>query len=772
MANDKYRVLLLDTKFRNPNHYICIALRDAFGRADEVEFIVKADARDAIDAAYRHRCNLFVAFDGEELDQTLCRRLAHACGRSILWVTEDPYEVSVNKRNAAIFDLVFTNDSSSVAEYGAKGRHLPLAGAVEFHDIPVLPADKPFRYELFFAGTAWPNRTAFVRSILGEMPGDWRFKLALPVNEHLPPRNVDLPESLVAWRTSPPDFGRFVNRSAVTILLPRVFSASGDREFAETPPPRLFEAALAGGVQLVQESLAEVALAFEPGREIVLFSDGPDFIRKAAALIDDREYRNRIATAARERALRDHTYDQRVARMLTEAAHLPQPVVPSVQASPRPSPARKTILFVCHNYVGRGDFGGVEIYLDRLRTQLRAEFDVLFYVRGGTSEHWDSLLLDQDYQLLKRYKFSEPYTIQMLSSAEREDAFRSLLIERKVDFVHFQHLIGHAPSLVHIAKSLGVPSAITVHDYLSVCNEYQLISFKGRFCGAPDVSLAQCDLCLWNKHQILPGSQAARRDFWNGVLAAADLLIFNTDGVRHLVSSIYPAVRQHRRTQVLPAPILDDRALETSVTKPLESWRQGSALKVALLGNVTVGKGGDLFAPAAFALAGAPVEFHVFGRIDDAYRHLEDKRQFPNVFVHGQYLADELPAELLQCDVSVHVSIWPETYCLTLSEAWQNRIVPIVTDIGALGERVRNRVNGLKIRVGEEGDLINAIRLLAEDRDLLASLRANISRDLYSTVTPHVQALCGPSATKESLRTAVDEFCARFLPRTREQQAL
>ena len=103
-------------------------------------------------------------------------------------------------------------------------------------------------------------------------------------------------------------------------------------------------------------------------------------------------------------------------------------------------------------------------------------------------------------------------------------AFQTLLVERKVDFVHFQHFIGHVPSLVYIAKSLGVPTAITVHDYLSVCNEYQLISFKGGFCGAPDVSLAQCDLCLWKKHQILPGSQAARRDFWNGALAAADLL--------------------------------------------------------------------------------------------------------------------------------------------------------------------------------------------------------------------------------------------------------
>ncbi len=749
ITSQKYRVLLLDTKFRNPNHYICIALRDALARSGLVEFVIKADTVDAIDLAYKHRCDLFIGFDGEEVDQTLCRRLAHACGRSILWVTEDPYEVHMNKLNAAIFDLVFTNDSASVSEYDAKGRHLPLAGAVEFHDIPVLPADKPLRYDLFFAGTAWPNRSAFVRSILGAMPPDWRFKLALPVNEHLLPPNVNLPESLITWRTSPPDFGRFVNRSAVTILLPRVFSASGNREFAETPPPRLFEAALAGGVQLVQESLEEVARAFEPDREIVLFSDSRDFIRQAKDVIGDRAYRDQIATAARERALRDHTYDQRVATMLGEAARMPafqstRPATPVDPVTPSTS-RRKRVLFVAHNYISRGAFGGVEIYMDRLRAQLGDEFDVLFYTPGESADRWTGLLLDKDYKELKRHTFPDAWNIQMLSSPEREKAFRAMLIEYEVDFVHFQHLLFHTPSLVHVARALGIPTAMTVHDYFAVCDSYQLISFKGEFCGAPDVSLAQCDLCLWKKGNILPGSQVARRDFWNGILAAADLLFFNTAGGRDLVRTIYPAVRQHHGVRVLPVPILDDETVAKRDAPERAATPATPPLKIALLGNVTMGKGGNLFAPAASALANAAVEFHIFGRLDDAYAYLEDKAMFLNVFVHGTYLADELPAALLECDVSVHVSIWPETFCLTLSEAWQNLIVPIVTDIGALGERVKNRVNGLKIRPGAEGDLINAIRLLAEDRGLLTSLRHNIEAahpgELYPTLTPHVAAL-------------------------------
>ncbi|CAE6795155.1 hypothetical protein R75461_06462 [Paraburkholderia nemoris] len=727
MNEDKFRILLFDTKYRNPNHYICLAIFAALKRHASVESVWKADPLDAVSVAVRNRCNLFIAFDGEELDAALCARLADICGRSALWVTEDPYELEVNVRHSQLFDIVFTNDSSSVSAYGNRGRHLPLAGATEFHSLPVLASEQSLRYQLFFAGTAWPNRSEFVRSILGQMPSEWKFKLALPSNAFLPPHRVPLPESVLSWRTSPVDFARFVNRSAVTLLLPRVFSASGGREYAETPPPRLFEAALAGGVQLVHESLSEVAKSFAPGEEIILFSSENDFLAKARHLINDRAARDSIAEAARLRGLREHTYDNRVESILTHVRHI------AFKPSEIESAQRRTLLFVAHNVLHRGNFGGVEVYLERIRKVLASEWNVLFYIPGANGRDREAQLLAEDYTEIRRFEFSQPYSAGLLTCPEREHAFRTILLEYDVDVAHFHHFIGHVPSMIHVAAQTGVPTAFTAHDFFPVCHEFNLLSFKNEFCGAPDVPLSQCDVCLWQKHEIAPGSQAQRRMFWDNVLRHIDLLVFNTDGTQRTYSQMYPSVRLHASAHVLPVPILDGpvRSLQRVVTP----------LKVALLGNVTHQKGGDVLCRALPLLQGAPVEFHVFGRVDGNYSQLGDRRRFPNVVVHGQYAVDAPPPELLECDVSIHVSVWPETYCLTLSEAWQLGLVPIVTDIGALGERVTHLVNGIKIAPNKEGQLVDAIRRLIDEPALLNVLRARITERLYMELTTHTAEL-------------------------------
>lgn len=727
MNDDKFRILLFDTKYRNPNHYICLAILSALKRHSGVAFVAKVDPLDAIAIATRNQCNLFIAFDGEELDSALCARLASICGRSVLWVTEDPYELELNLRHSRLFDVVFTNDSSSVSAYGDKGRHLPLAGATEFHSLPVLALEQSLRYQLFFAGTAWPNRSEFVRSILSQMPSDWKFKLALPSNPFLAPHRVPLPESVLSWRTSPVDFARFVNRSAVTLLLPRVFSASGGREYAETPPPRLFEAALAGGVQLVHESLGEVARSFAPGEEIILFSSERDFLAKATHLINDRATRDSIAEAARRRGLREHTYDNRVESILTQARCI------ALNPSKIESVQRRTLLFVAHNVLHRGNFGGVEVYLERIRKALVPEWNVLFYVPGANGRDREAQLLAEDYSEIRRFEFSQPYSAALLTCPEREHAFRTILLEHNIDVAHFHHFIGHVPSLIHVAAHAGVPTAFTAHDFFPVCHEFNLLSFQNEFCGAPDVPLSQCDVCLWQKHHIAPGSQARRRVFWDNVLRHIDLLVFNTAGTRGTYAQMYPSVRQHASAHVLPVPILDG---------PVRSLRRSSSpLKVALLGNVTYQKGGDVLCRALPLLQGAPVEFHVFGRVDGSYAHLGDRRRFPNVIVHGQYSVDAPPPELLECDVSIHVSVWPETYCLTLSEAWQLGLVPIVTDIGALGERVTHLVSGIKIAPNKEGQLVDAIRRLIDEPALLTAMRTRITESLYMELTAHAAEL-------------------------------
>lgn len=715
------RVLLLDTKRSNPNHYICLAIEHALRKHPEVELVAKVDLHNAISVGIEKQCDLFFAFDGEELDVGVCTRLAALCGASVLWVTEDPYEIAINVRNSELFDLVFTNDSASVPAYGGKGRHLPLAGALPFHFLKLKTEAADFRYDLFFAGTAWPNRVSLLKELL---QNDWRdakfrTKIALPTNEHLPPVDLPLPPSQLNWRTSPVDFAKFANMSLATLVLPRIFSAAGPSDFAETPPPRLFEAALAGTVQLVQSNLVEARQYFEPEREFIYFDGAADLIERLQQLRQEPALRQEIASRAQARALEHHCYEHRIARVFEELARLAPAARPTRPVHERAAKAR--LLFVVHNTAARGHFGGVEVYLQHLAVEMRSDYEVLFWVPNEQGDAAGALLMNEHARVLKAYEFSVPASPWQLTCSEREAAFGDVLTAFDIEFVHFHHLLQHVPSLVEIAKALGVPTAMTFHDFYALCHNFTLLAFNGSYCEPDKISTAQCDVCLWNGHHVIPGGQSARRAFWDRVIEATDLLIFNTSGGQELAAKIYPAVRAHRRVEILPVPAqTGGPAIER------QHPARGEPLRIAMMGNFARHKGSDVVARVMPLLAQSNIEFHIFGRLEEGYAWLADQSQFPFVHAYGGYAPGSIPPALLQCHVSLHLSIWPETYCLTLSEAWDCGLVPIVADIGALGERVTDGVNGLKIPPQSEGALVQAIHALIETPGLLARLRSGV----------------------------------------------
>jgi len=701
-----------------------------------VDHVVKAELHNAVSEAVKHGCNLFFAFDGEELEFSICSRVAAVCGLSVLWVTEDPYELNTNVANADLFDLVFTNDSSCVAAYGKKGRHLPLAGAKTFHLLPIQEREESLRYDVFFAGTAWPNRVELLKKVLETDLGAnaIKAKIALPTNEHLPPLNLALPPSQLNWRTSPMDFARFANASVCTLVLPRVFSASGNRDFAETPPPRLYEAALAGTVQLVQSNLTEAEQYFEAGQDFIYFDTADELIKSIRALRADFTWRNQIARRAQTKALAQHCYEQRMAHVLAELNALKQRVQ-HIELVLVPPTGKPKLLFVVHNVVEQGHFGGVEVYLKHMSHDLAGEYEIYFYVPNSQIDSNAAIVLDSQGKMLEKYDFSRPTSPWQLSCREREEAFASLLVKFEISLVHFHHLMGHVPSIVEIAKALGVATAMTFHDYFAVCHNFTLLSFKGMYCHPDDISISQCDVCLWNGHHVLPGSQAARRAYWDSILEAIDTLVFNTQGGYELTARIYPAVANHKNVVVLPVPML-----------PIQVHRhykksEPDPLKVAILGNFTSHKGGNIIARAIPLLEHSNIEFHIFGRVDGEYGWLKNSKSLPYVHVHGGYKPSCLPTELYFCHVSLHLSIWPETYCLTLSEAWDCGLVPVVSDIGALGERVTDGVNGLKIPHDAEGALVQALRRLTEMPGLLQELQQNIGTAPVSRIDSHIAGL-------------------------------
>jgi glycosyltransferase involved in cell wall biosynthesis/spore maturation protein CgeB len=716
----RWRVLLLDTKLSNPNHYICLAIEKALASDARVEFIQKATLGNAIEIAKKNACNLFFAFDGEELHTDICARLRLICGQAILWVTEDPYELPINLRNADLFDRIFTNDSASVEKYSRHAVHLPFAGSPWLHQQKVRDTEECI-YDLLFVGTAWPNRVALLRTLMDGI-SNLKTKFALPTNPFLPPIDLNLPTSEINWRTSNSDFVRLANASKVVLTLHRDFTTSIDTpSTAATPGPRLFEIALAGTCQLVDGSLPEVTQYFEAGREIEVFNGAPHALERLRELLNNPQKRDDMALAAQERAMRDHTYAHRISEILDQLQILkPEPNY-VVNTSSRPR-----VLLLAHNVLGEGSWGGVEVYIDWIRRTVADRFEIWTYVpRHGTNGR-TTVLRNDCGEIIESYSFSDALHDSVLTCSERELIFSKILQKYEFRAVHVHHLIGHPPSLPLIARSLGVATMISLHDYYAACHHFTLVGDTGRYCEIEQRNESDCDFCLSSTIGANPGAIARRRGWWRRVLGSFDILHANTIGLRERFETVYGSLSKHSGWSVMGIPI--DKAPEVEVVN------QNGPLRIAVPGNFTRFKGAHTLITVLRQLQGEKLEVTLLGRVDEEFKHILRNEGLDHVRCVGNYMPDELHKELIGHHVSLHVSMWPETWCLTLSESWRAGLIPIVTDIGALGERVSDGKNGFLIPINHPSQLVNKLRDLAHDRSILIEMRKNISEGdiLYS----------------------------------------
>lgn len=115
--------------------------------------------------------------------------------------------------------------------------------------------------------------------------------------------------------------------------------------------------------------------------------------------------------------------------------------------------------------------------------------------------------------------------------------------------------------------------------------------------------------------------------------------------------------------------------------------------------------------------------------------------QNPHIVLHGKYPAGQIPPLVVMCDVSLHLSLVPKTYVLTLSEAWMLSLVPIVTKIGALGEGVSDGINGIKIPVRSSTDLIKTLLTLVSYPSKLTTLRKPVADLPLSWMPGHITDL-------------------------------
>jgi spore maturation protein CgeB len=231
------------------------------------------------------------------------------------WFVEDCRRFSMWQWQASWFDHFFViQDEPNIGEVeqagGREVRYLPCAWEASLAAQAPLSAEDQQHYgtDICFMGSPYPNRVKFFSTLKGFSVGLWG--KGWSKHEHQLPGMVREGERLV----SPAEEHKIYSASKVLINLRSTSKKDSDasKQFLN---PRTFTAAMCGVFQFIDER-SLLSRAFEPGKEIATFSGPKELQEKLHYFLSHPDERAAYVYAARDRALREHTYEVRLEQAL------------------------------------------------------------------------------------------------------------------------------------------------------------------------------------------------------------------------------------------------------------------------------------------------------------------------------------------------------------------------------------------------------------------------------------------------------------------------
>ena len=271
---------------------------------------------------------------------------------------------------------------------------------------------------------------------------------------------------------------------------------------------------------------------------------------------------------------------------------------------------------------------------------------------------------------------------------EFRNIYFNVLSELKIDIIHIQHLVKHSFDLPEVASSLRIPIIMSFHDFYYICPSYHLLDDNHNYCaGQCTPRQEQCKVPIEELKDI-----ANLKEFVNEwrseafkTLAKANDLIAPSEVVKQLYTSVYPELSEKNFKVIEHGrdfKLVNDQFYEPpSKNKPI---------KILIPGNINIAKGGELIKKIKEQDKDSKLEFHFIGALQTSL-NLENYGIY-----HGTYKREDfndLVKKIKPSFIGI-LSICPETYCHTLSEAWSCGIPVLTTKLGAQEERLNNNGGG------------------------------------------------------------------------------
>jgi GT2 family glycosyltransferase/glycosyltransferase involved in cell wall biosynthesis len=360
------------------------------------------------------------------------------------------------------------------------------------------------------------------------------------------------------------------------------------------------------------------------------------------------------------------------------------------------------VLLISHNHGG----GVARIVNAQMQSLRDAGIRPILLIPGAPDDPeatpfpWDTEVTDGapgDYPAL-RFKLPQ-------DGAE----FIALLRTQNISHAVLHHGLGHHPAIRRLAADLGIPQEIVLHDYASFCPRVNLLTRRQaaeplRYCGEPGI--AACETCVEDNgdetfENLGPAALIARS---RAEFAAARRISAPSADAANRIARHFPGIR--------PAvtPWQDDKN-PAALTPPKPGPR-----RIAVIGGIGPAKGFDVLIDCAndARRRKLPLEFIIAGASAD-----DEAVLAAGIFITGAYPEGQATGLIksLNADLAFLPSIWPETWCFALSEAWEAGLYTLVFDLGAQAARLRATGRGTVLPLGLPVPRINDI-LLAWQPDL------------------------------------------------------
>lgn len=341
----------------------------------------------------------------------------------------------------------------------------------------------------------------------------------------------------------------------------------------------------------------------------------------------------------------------------------------------RASRALPTIMFVVSTQTG----GTPQTNLDLMRAVSDRYRCKLLRCDSGTL--YVSDLVDGQLVEVEQHRLFRPLSPVTHASAEYDRIVASIFYRHSVGLLHIRHIAWHSINLPAVAKSMGMGVVYSFHDFYSVCPSLNLLDENLVHCGGRCTATrdGDCGNSLWPRGSTPPlkhGYVHRWQEIFRGFLRSCDRFITTASSAEKTLRAIYPEL--DGRVSVIPHGRDFPGALQCA-----SGIRPEEPIRILVPGNIGASKGSELIRQVSELYGSTKFEFHFLGVVAGTLRGVGVQ--------HGPYDRASFGEKVraIRPAFGVVLSVWPETYCHTLTEMWACGIPVLGIDVGAVGDRIR-----------------------------------------------------------------------------------